>query len=103
MFVIQKVKTFYHCVIWCSRLISSSSNLEVTGNKGTILETETDIAVSNLPQAVKDQVKTHYIGSKIAEAASIVKANGKTIYEAKANRKDVLFDKEENFVKDAKD
>jgi len=52
---------------------------------------------------VKDQVKTHYIGSKIAEAASIVKANGKTIYEAKANRKDVLFDKEENFVKDAKD
>jgi len=75
----------------------------VIDEKGTILETETDIAVSSLPAGIESYIKTHYKGAVIKVAARIVKANGDTIYEAEVNKKDVLFDVNGKFIKEAKD
>src|SRR5438105_360006 len=44
--------------------------------KGTILETETDIAVSELPATVSAYVKDHFKGAKIKDASTIVRNNG---------------------------
>src|SRR5436190_6126820 len=44
----------------------------VIDKSGTILETETDMAIKDLPQSVQDYVKDHYKGAKIKEAAKIV-------------------------------
>jgi alpha-amylase/alpha-mannosidase (GH57 family) len=70
---------------------------------GTIVETETDILITDLPRAIQDYVKQHYQGTKIAEAARIVKANGEINYEAEVNHKDVLFDVNGKFIKESKD
>lgn len=67
--------------------------------KGDILETETDIAVNELPAAVTNYIARHYKGLKVTEAASIVKADGSTVYEAEINGKDVLFDAAGNVIK----
>jgi uncharacterized membrane protein YkoI len=71
--------------------------------KGAILETETDIAVKDLPAGVESYIKTHYKGATIKEAAQIVKANGEVVYEAEVNKKDVLFDAHGKFIKEEKD
>jgi hypothetical protein len=70
---------------------------------GPILETETDIAVTDLPKAAQDYVKQHYAGAKITEAAKIIKANGDINYEAEVNHKDVVFDVNGKFIKETKD
>jgi hypothetical protein len=70
---------------------------------GTIVETETSIPVGNLPQAVKSYVQKHYAGLKIKEAAKIVKASGEINYEAEVNKKDIVFDANGNFLKEAND
>lgn len=75
----------------------------VIDKAGTITETETDIAVNKLPQAVRSYLKTHYKGHNIAEAAKIVKANGEVNYEAEVNGKDVMFDSKGKFIVEAKD
>ena len=75
----------------------------VINAKGTILETETGIAVKDLPAGVADYIKTHYKGAPIKEAARIVKPGGETIYEAAVNKKDVLFDSNGKFIKEEKD
>ncbi len=70
---------------------------------GTIIETETDIAVNELPQNVKTYLKSHYKDAKVKEAAKIVKANGEVNYEGEVNGKDVIFDNNGKFIKEAKD
>ena len=70
---------------------------------GTIVETETVIPVSDIPQSASTYVKEHYKGAKIHEAAKIVKANGEVNYEAEINHKDVVFDANGKFIKEAKD
>lgn len=60
--------------------------------QGTVKETETDIAISALPAAVREYVAKKMPGSKIKEAAEIVDANGTKKYEAEVNGKDLLFD-----------
>ncbi|HXS36605.1 MAG TPA: PepSY-like domain-containing protein [Flavipsychrobacter sp.] len=67
--------------------------------KGTWLETETDIKVSELPSNVVSYVKKNYKNASIKEAASIKKANGETNLEAEVNGKDLIFDKDGNFIK----
>ena len=71
--------------------------------KGDILETETDIAVSELPVAVNSYFAQHYKGAKVTEAAIIVKADGSTVYEAEIKGKDLLFDAAGNVIKSKKD
>lgn len=75
----------------------------VIDEQGTILETETDIAVSKLPASVLKYVSTHYKGAKIKEGARIVKANGEVNYEAEVGKQDLVFDEHGKFIKAVKD
>jgi hypothetical protein len=75
----------------------------VIEKNGTIVETETAIPVSDLPQSASAYIKEHYKGAKIQEAAKIVKAGGEVNYEAEINHKDVVFDAKGKFIKEAKD
>lgn len=75
----------------------------VIDKNGTIVETEADISITDLPKTVRDYMNKHYAGTKVKEAAKIVKANGEVNYEAEVNRKDVIFDANGKFIKEAKD
>lgn len=75
----------------------------VINKAGTIVETETDIAVSELPQSVTSYLKVHYKGMKVKEAAKIVNAKGELNYEAEVNGKDVIFDANGKFIKEVKE
>jgi hypothetical protein len=70
---------------------------------GTIVETETMIAVSDLPASVSDYMNKHYKGIKVKEAAKIVKANGDVNYEAEIPNKDIVFDGNGKFIKEEKE
>ncbi|GAB4043245.1 PepSY-like domain-containing protein [Spirosoma jeollabukense] len=67
--------------------------------KGNLIETETEIAVSALPAAVREYVTRHYTGKKIKEAAEIVNAKGKKTYEAEIGGKDLIFDEKGQRIK----
>lgn len=63
---------------------------------GTLLETETEVTVAQLPAAVRAQLKSQYAGYKVTEAAKIVAAaTGIITYEAEVSKAgkemDVLF------------
>lgn len=75
----------------------------VIDKNGTIVETETDIPITELPKSVQDYMKKNYPGTKVEEAAKIVKANGDVNYEAEVHHKDVIFDANGKFIKEAKD
>ncbi|MBC7572596.1 MAG: PepSY-like domain-containing protein [Spirosoma sp.] len=60
--------------------------------KGALKETETDIAVTELPAAIRDYVAKQMPGKKIKEAAIIVDASGTKKYEAEVGGKDLMFD-----------
>jgi len=75
----------------------------VIEKNGTIVETETVIPVNDLPQSASSYVKEHYKGIKIKEAAKVVKASGEVNYEAEINHKDIVFDANGKFIKEAKD
>ncbi len=64
----------------------------VMDGQGKLKETETDIAVSELPAAVRDYVAKQMPGKKIKEAALITDAAGMKKYEAEVGGKDLLFD-----------
>jgi len=66
---------------------------------GKLMETEIEIAITALPQAVKDYVSKNHKGAKIKEAAKITDAQGKIMYEAELKGKDLMFDEQGNFIK----
>ena len=70
---------------------------------GSIVETEMDIKIADLPATVLAYVKEHYPGKNIKEAAKITKADRSVNYEAEVNGKDVIFDANGKFIKEAKD
>ncbi len=67
--------------------------------KGELLETEVEIAVSELPAAVSTYVATHHKGAKIKEAAKITDAKGTITYEAEVKGHDLFFDANGNPLK----
>ena len=69
---------------------------------GTFTESEMDIKVTDLPATVLVYVKEHYKGKTIKEGAKITKANGTVNYEAEVDGKDVIFDANGKFIKEAK-
>ena len=75
----------------------------VVDKNGTILETETDMRVHDLPQTVQDYVAQHYKGNPIKEAAHLVKNDGSKLYEAEVGGQDLLFKEDGTFVKRVKD
>ncbi len=62
---------------------------------GELLETETDVSPAQLPTAVRGKLASDYKAYKVNEAATIVRADGSTVYEAEVSRggkaQDVLF------------
>ena len=66
---------------------------------GTMTESETDMAVNQLPSKVLAYVKAHYPGKTVKEGAKITKADGTVTYEAEVNGKDVIFDASGNYMK----
>jgi hypothetical protein len=70
---------------------------------GNIIETETMIAVTDLPAPISDYMSKHYSGMKVEEAAKIVKANGDVNYETEIKKKDIVFDANGNFLKEEKE
>lgn len=62
---------------------------------GALQETETDMPAAQLPAAVRAALTRDYQAYKVAEAATITKANGTTVYEAEVakggKKQDVLF------------
>lgn len=62
---------------------------------GELLETETELRPAELPAAVRATLARDYPGYKVKEAAVIVKADDKIVYEAEVTKggkkQDVLF------------
>jgi hypothetical protein len=69
------------------------------GPNGQLLETEKEIAVSELPKAVSDYAAKNVAGKKIKEASKITDAKGTVTYEAEINEADYIFDAKGNFIK----
>ncbi|WP_375447858.1 hypothetical protein [uncultured Fibrella sp.] len=59
--------------------------------KGVVKETETVIAVSDLPAAIRNYIAKRMPGKPIKEAAEIVDAKGVKVFEAEVGGKDLLF------------
>jgi biopolymer transport protein ExbD len=70
---------------------------------GNLMETETAIAVTELPKSVTDYIAKNKAGKKIKDAATIVDAKGTMTYEAEVEKMDMLFDKDGKFIKESKD
>lgn len=71
---------------------------------GTLLETETEIKVAQLPAPVRAALTSQYKGYNVTEAARIVTAaTGTTVYEAEVSRagkkQDLLFNADGTAVK----
>lgn len=79
---------------------SMSAVIDATG---TLLETETEIKVSELPSTITTYISKHYKSATIKEAAKITKANGEMTYEAEVSHKDILFNNKGEFIKEVKD
>lgn len=59
---------------------------------GKVIETETEIAITELPSKVKAYIVEKFQGAKIKEAAKITDAKGLVSYEAEVKGKDLIFD-----------
>ena len=79
--------------------VPSSANFD---KNGSLVETEVDIKVNQLPTAVPDYVKKNY-KSPIKEASKITKPNGEVNYEAMVNHTDLIFDANGKFLKELKE
>jgi hypothetical protein len=66
---------------------------------GTLLETESEIAIKDLPVAINTYVTKNLAGAKINEAAKITDAKGVITFEAEIDGADYLFDQKGAFVK----
>lgn len=64
----------------------------VLNAKGTILETEVEIGLNQLPKNTVSYINEHYKNQKVKEAAKTTKSDGTLIYEVEIKGKDVLFD-----------
>jgi hypothetical protein len=70
---------------------------------GTFIESEQEIKLDDLPQAIKNSISKSYPDFKIEEACRITSADGKTMYEAEIEKGkeefDVIYDSAGNFIK----
>ena len=66
---------------------------------GKWLETETEIALDDLPAPVRSAVQ----GKKIKEVARIQRADGSTVYEVQVGKKDLIYDAQGKLLKEEKE
>jgi uncharacterized membrane protein YkoI len=80
--------------------VKMSANFSEDGNW---LETETEVDITSLPQAVSDAINRDYQNGKILSAFKIERADKSLIYEAdikvKSKKKEILYDEQGNAVK----
>lgn len=69
---------------------------------GNLVETEIEIKIEELPDAVRDYVSRNYKDSKIKEAAKITDAKGMVTFEAEVKDRDLIFDSNGKFIKEEK-
>ncbi len=78
----------------------SGEDTSVQFTPGGVFVEEVDaIPVTDLPVKVATYVKSHYNGAKIKEAGRVTDATGNKLFEAEIKGKDLLFDKDGNFIK----
>lgn len=80
--------------------VETSLLIDATGN---IIETESEIKVSELSKTITDYCAKNYAGKAIKEASKIVDSKGVVTYEAEINKVDVLFTADGKFIKESKD
>jgi hypothetical protein len=68
--------------------------------QGSIIETEMEIEISQLPTGVLDYIKTNYKGQLVKEAAKITDTKGTVSYETEIKGMELLFDSNGNFIKE---
>lgn len=66
---------------------------------GTILETEEEIEVSDLPKGVSEYVTKNVAGKKIKEASKITDKAGLVSYEVEIGKEEYFFDANGSFIK----
>ena len=80
--------------------VETSASFDVKGN---LVETETEIAVANLPATITKYLEKNLPGEKIKEASKITDSKGVITFEAEVNNVDYVFDKDGNFIKEVKE
>jgi hypothetical protein len=70
---------------------------------GNLLQTETEMPVTDLPQGVRDYSSLNLKGKNIKEATRIVDAAGMVTYEAEIGNQDYIFDTGGKFIKNDSD
>ena len=79
----------------------------IIDQKGIILETETEINVSELPSGVIKYISDNYVGYTLSDASKIVDIKGNVKYEAEIKNgktsKDVMFDQSGSPLKHEKE
>ncbi len=79
--------------------LNNVDNSVLFSQEGKIVETETEIMVSQLPKNALQYLKDNYKNQKVKEAAKIVTEKGTLLYEAEIKGKDLFFDENGNFIK----
>ena len=64
----------------------------VFDGNGAMVQTESEIKISELPAAATNYIATNLAGKKIKEAAKIVDVKGVITYEAEIEKADYIFD-----------
>ena len=82
---------------------SNEDNSAIFTPSGAFIEIAKAISVKDLPGSATNYIKNHYKNAVVNEAALVTDAKGKISYEAEVNHKDVVFDKNGNFVKTEKE
>ena len=83
--------------------IEKSEHAVVIDSKGSLIETEEEISVKELPANAIAYIQKNYSDKKIKEAAKITNATGIVTFEAKVGSKDLIFDKTGSYIKTTAD
>lgn len=82
--------------------MDSKEMSSVINKTGSILETETELTIKELPQVIQTYISEHYKNSKTKGGAKIVKTDGSINYEATVNGKELMFDNNGGLMKQQK-
>ena len=80
--------------------LNKIANSVLMDAQGTILESEVEINLTQLPKGVLDYVKTNYTGKQTKGGAKITDAKGTVTYEVEIKGMDLIFDSNGKFIKE---
>lgn len=79
--------------------LGKSEQSMVFDAQGNAMETEAEIAITELPAKVQAYIAEKFQGAKIKEAAKITDAKGLVSYEAEVKGKDLIFNENGELLK----